>query len=218
MKSWKSILFRLFLLPLAFASTLLAGGEFRLSHRTFENTRLGPVLAQAAYMQTYEYHIQDPVFEKEFPLLDLWISFRGDLRFFAVFYNDEPLVAGVRSHRPDALIYRNPGFLREFVVFNINLEERKFQKSFLLFERNQQNGEPGILEKERCTGNGHWKPRSEYHEMEGHPHPAALADKDHTSEVSADHCDLPLTLQYWLEFIRQSKIPVKNLDKTVRPA
>ena len=68
MKSWKSILF---LLPLAFASTLLAGGEFRLSHRTFENTRLGPVLAQAAYMQTYEYHIQDPVFEKEFPLLDL---------------------------------------------------------------------------------------------------------------------------------------------------
>ncbi|MBR31071.1 MAG: hypothetical protein CMN77_07130 [Spirochaetaceae bacterium] len=197
-------------------TVLYAQSEFRVRNRIFSNTRLGPVLAQAAYMQTYEYHIQDPVFQTDFDELNLWISFRGDLRFFAVFHKNQLLVAGVRSHRPDALVFENPGLLREFVAFDINLEERFYRETFYLFENTRTgSSETAALEKDRCSGNSHWKPPAD--ETEVSERPESPDPKLQTTEVKSG-CQLPLTLEHWLEFIRKSRIPSRTLEKTATPA
>lgn len=202
-------------LSLIFITPLFSRTQFKIREQSFENTRLGPVLARAAYMQTYEYHIQDPIFTRDYEKLTLWISFRGDLRFFAIFDKEGPLVVGIRSHRPDALNL-DKELLREFVAFDLQLSDRKFLKSFLLREPVQTDGnDSGALEKSNCSMESQWAPPENNLSDANFRHPEEAGSNP---ENLGTGCPLPSTMKHWLEFIRNTTLPEENLDKSAKPA
>lgn len=174
---------------------LQAGTPFRITQTTFSDSTLMPVLARAAYLQTYEANLDSELFEKRYPGLRLHISFRGDIRFFAISEEDRVLVAGVRSHRPDAMPSEKYGNLREFVVFAPDLKSRKHDSSFFLLE---PGGDTDLPVKKACQGETHWLATE-------HSNPSAVsADpaqwKAEFAEATA--CAGPGMMYHWLEHLR----------------
>ena len=160
------------------ASPLLPRDNFRTTTSHFEETRLGPVLARAAYVQTYQAYTGQPMFRPVYDSLDLLVAFRGDVRLFAVFHNGKPLVVGARSHRPDAMMAAPWGLLREIALFDVDLEKREYHEKFYLLEDGQVAAESHI-NNDQC----------------------ALLD----SGQAQSECELPVILQDWLEYLRHSR-------------
>ena len=169
--------------------------NFRFSEQSFANTGLGPVLARAAYMQTYEYNTGEAIFQQEFARLHLWISFRGDARLFAIFSDDRLLVTGIRSHRPDAVQLQNRN-LREFVIFNPNLHSRAYASTFYLFE---SETEDGGLQNGNCREASQWPASADLDSARDSLHPGTEEPEWSTP------CKAPVLLYQWLEFLRQQQ-------------
>ncbi|MCB1170061.1 MAG: hypothetical protein KDK25_06995 [Leptospiraceae bacterium] len=201
----KSSLIRwpLALFLLLFLTPLFSRASFSTRERVYEATDLRPVMGEAAYLQTYQNYVDAPLFGRMYPSLRLLIAFRGDVRFFAILYDGQPLVAGIRSHRPDAMPGPARQFLREYVSFRIDLEGRKHSAGFLLLEP-RPGQEDTSLYREECKDEIVWKELPETGPLPLHPAQWEAELK------TGSACAAPSMFYHWLEYLRATYPPSRT--------